>query len=373
MRYLRQKSLREVGQEGQDRLSNARVLVVGLGGLGSPVSMYLAAAGVGTLGLIDADRVDVSNLQRQIVFETADQGRHKAEVAAERLSLLNPEVQINFWNETLSSRNAVELLSLFDLVIDCTDSFEAKFLINDAAYKLGKPWVYAAANQFDGHVAWFSSRHQEPCYRCLIPRPPKARIRSCSETGVLGPWVGTVGSLQAHLAICGIVSGFDSKHPLFLSSGELILLDGKGAISTRSMKVPKNQNCLICSQQSEDVELDVLELGTFCESTSAQLELEPDDLKLFNGSFVDVRTHAEFSHRRIAGSLSFPLEELLKGSSVNLIEREKLVVYCSSGVRSLEAVRFLRDQGINARSLKGGLNRLLGGLPSGVSIEGLGV
>jgi molybdopterin/thiamine biosynthesis adenylyltransferase/rhodanese-related sulfurtransferase len=369
MRYSRQTSIRDVGPQGQEKLTRARVLVVGVGGLGSPVAMYLASAGVGTLGLIDSDQVDLSNLQRQIIFENEDQGRNKAEVAAERLSLLNPEVQVSFWREALTSRNVIGIISGFDLVIDCTDSFAAKFLINDAAYLVGVPWVYAAVNQFDGQVAWFSSKSEDPCYRCLLPHSPKASIRSCSETGVLGPWVGVVGSLQAHLAVCGIISGFDPAHPLFQRSAELMLLDGKGRVSVETRKIPKNSSCSVCSKVQKDVVLVSEESDTVCDRVAKGLEVDPMELPSQNAMYVDVRSPEEFAKMRISGALNLPLEGLLASPTIELKNVETVFVYCTSGIRSMEAVLSLRERGIDARSVRGGLSGVLKDFPSVLNIE----
>lgn len=237
-RYLRQMMLPELGFEGQERLQQARVLCVGAGGLGSPASLYLAAAGIGQLGLIDPDRVDETNLQRQILFGTSDVGVLKVEAARDRLVDLNPEVEIKIHPEALSETNATDILRQYDVIIDGTDNFPAKFLINDTAVKLGLPVVYGSVSQFEGRAAIFWAE-KGPCYRCMHPNPPQARIHSCAEAGVIGSLAGIIGSIQAMEAI-KLVAKLGT--PLV---GRLLVIDSL-SMSSQSFSIPKNSNCPAC-------------------------------------------------------------------------------------------------------------------------------
>lgn len=241
-RYARHIVLPGVGGAGQARLKQSAVLVVGAGGLGSPVLMYLAAAGVGRLGLVEMDRVDVSNLQRQVLFDTTTLGQHKAEVAKSRLESLNPHIQVEAHAERVTSENALRLLQPYDLVIDCTDNFPTRYLLNDACVLLDKPLVYGAIHQFEGQLSVF--HHQGgPCYRCLFPQPPRpGAVPSCAEAGVFGVLPGVIGSLMAAEAIKVLLGLGD------VLSGKLLLYDGLQARFHR-VGFPRRPDCPVCGEQ----------------------------------------------------------------------------------------------------------------------------
>ena len=242
-RYDRQIRLPEIRQEGQDKLLKVSVLCVGAGGLGSPALLYLAAAGVGQIGIVDFDRVDESNLQRQILFDTEAVGKPKVLEAARRLKALNPTIHIESYDEELNTRNAARLFPQYDVIIDGTDNFETKFLINDAAVKFGKPWVYGAIQGFDGQASVFNYKGG-PCYRCLYPEKPKGRIMNCAEGGVIGAVAGLIGVTQALQAI-QIISGHENFEPL---SGRLMTLDTR-TMHTRILALKKNPECAACGKK----------------------------------------------------------------------------------------------------------------------------
>jgi adenylyltransferase/sulfurtransferase len=359
-RFNRQIILPEVGKTGQERLKKARVLCVGVGGLGSPVSLYLAAAGVGTLGLIDPDIVDLTNLQRQILFRASDQGSSKVELAKKRLKELDPNIGVETYNEALSVQNAEHLFNKYDLIIDGTDNFSTKFLINDASCKRTIPMVYGAVNQFEGQVALFCGK-QGACYRCFHPKPPQAQIRNCAEAGVLGSVVGVVGSLQATLALEYLISQGEPQHPLCPQLGILTLIDLKGSWSIRSIQIPKNPNCPTCSRSPHEIQL-TSEPIDVCD-TGAQ-SIHPDKLQtmLLDQSLktyvLDVREEDEWREGHLKGAHFFPLSRIEKGELPEFPSRANMVVvYCQSGMRSEKAIQILSkaNEAHSFYNLKGGL------------------
>ncbi|MFH1157329.1 MAG: HesA/MoeB/ThiF family protein [Pseudomonadota bacterium] len=245
-RYSRQTLLPEIGDAGQERLAAARVLVVGAGGLGCPVLQYLAGAGIGTIGIIDPDTVDISNLQRQTLYKTEDAGSLKASLAKERLLQLNPGITMNAYPEELTDKNAPELFSGYDVIVDATDNFAAKFLIGDTAVKTGKPVVYGSVQGFDGQVSVFDAA-RGPCYRCLHPRLPTAPLPNRSEARVIGAMAGIVGSVQAMEAIKLVVND-SSFHPLI---GKLWMVNAL-TMETNVISIPKRRNCPACSLSSAE-------------------------------------------------------------------------------------------------------------------------
>lgn len=343
-RYSRQTLIPEIGLEGQERLDRARVLCVGVGGLGSPAALYLAAAGVGRLGLIDPDQVSVSNLQRQILFESSDEGSFKALTGAKRLTRLNPGITIQAYAQRLSSENVEELFENYDLILDGTDNFETRFLVNDAAFKLGIPVVYGAVNHLEGQVALFWAE-RGACYRCLQPAHPQAPIRNCAEAGVLGSVVGAIGSLQATLALQFLISGGDERHPLVPRFGELGLLDLGGRWNLRTLQVEKRPDCPTCSKSPEEIELR--------KQTSLSASL-----------VLDVRTSEEWASGHIVGAVHWPLHKLERGDfPAELESAAEVVVYCRAGARSMQAARILTERGVqDVRSLEGGIEAWAGGL-----------
>ncbi len=359
-RYSRHVILPEVGMEGQLKLKAARVLCIGAGGLGSPVALYLAAAGVGTLGVVDFDKVDYSNLQRQIIHGTPDVGRSKLESAKERLNALNPEVEVVTHEMAVSSQNALELFADYDLVVDGTDNFPTRYLVNDACVLSGKPNIYGSIYRFEGQASVFATA-DGPCYRCMFPEPPPpGLVPSCAEGGVLGILPGVVGTIQATEAVKVILG---AGEPLI---GRFLLFDAL-KMRFRELKVRKNPECPICGDHPTVTELidyeqfcGITPVGQDSETPSSSDVATVEELKTRldrKDSFLllDVREQREFEICRIPGSVLIPLGELpsrldeLKG-------RDDMIVHCKSGVRSGKAVALLRESGFaGARNLTGGI------------------
>lgn len=349
-RYHRQLVLPEVGVAGQERLREARVLIVGAGGLGSPVALYLAAAGVGTLGIADDDELDVSNLHRQVVHRTSDIGRSKAESAAAAIGALNPHVTVRTHAERVEMATAAALLAGYDLVIDGSDNYPTRYAINDACAELGKPWVYGSVERFSGQVSTFGVP-DGPCYRCLFPEPPApGSTASCDEIGVLGAIPGVIGSLQATEALKWIVG---AGEPL---SGTLLQLDLlRGRVS--AIRFSRRADCPVCGRPN----------GRGASRTGAvpeeppPFDIEPADLvtRLRDRDapvLLDVRETWEWDLARIPPARLLPLGEL-ETSLASLDTNREMVVYCHHGVRSRMAVSWLRMQGFRARNLAGGIDR----------------
>lgn len=363
-RYHRHIILPEVGEVGQRRLKSARVLCVGTGGLGSPVSMYLAAAGVGTLGLVDFDVVEFHNLQRQILHATPDVGRPKLQSARLRLSALNPGVKLQLHDGALSSSNALRIIRDYDVVVDGTDNFPARYLINDACVMLGKPEVYGAIFRFEGQASVFAT-HGGPCYRCVFPEPPPpGLVPSCAEAGVFGALPGVVGSIQATEAI-KLVLG--TGEPL---AGRLLVYDAL-RMTFRELRVRRNPQCPVCGDTPSIREL--IDYEVFCGAKPAETTPEPrvaaslsmeitaDELKsrLDGGervTLVDVREHYEHRIVNLPDSTLIPMGEVMARQQ-ELDPDEELIIYCHHGVRSLKVAAYLRHEGFDkARSLRGGID-----------------
>ena len=357
-RYARHLTLPEVGIEGQRKLKAARVLCVGAGGLGSPLALYLGAAGVGTLGLVDFDVVDVTNLQRQILHATADVGRPKLRSAADKLRAMNPYVALRTFETRLTRENAREILGGFDLVVDGTDNFATRYLVNDACVLLGKPNVYGSVFRFEGQASVFSTRGG-PCYRCLYPEPPPpGSVPSCAEGGVLGVLPGLVGMIQATEAVKLILG---KGEPLV---GRLLLVD---ALSMRfwELTLRRNPECPVCGDRPTVREL--VDYDEFCgvrgeapAPAGEELpEVQVEELKRRRDAgdgplILDVREPYEARICSLGGVL-IPLGEL-PARAGELDPSRELVVLCRSGVRSARAVAFLRQAGFGkARNLAGGI------------------
>ena len=363
-RYSRQTVLPEIGQLGQERISRAKVLCVGVGGLGSPSSLYLAAAGVGTLGLVDADQVSVSNLQRQVLFRSQDAGRKKTDVAQEQLRALNPEVLIQSHFSYLDASNVMDLISAYDIVIDGSDNFETKFLLNDVTVKLGIPLIYGSISGFEGQVALFSPP-KTSCFRCLHPRPPESKILNCAETGVIGSVAGIIGSLQALEAIKWIVSEGVTGHSLRPLLGTLWVIDASTGRS-RSYVIPKRPDCPICS-------LDPMSIRIQMEASVCQIQETPVSVvreRMATGSAIllDVREESEWKSGHIPDARHWPLSRLQRGELPSSEELEKdawIAVQCQAGARSKLAIDILAKNGFqNLRNLTGGINAwILAGFP----------
>lgn len=373
-RYSRQIRLDAVGVEGQTRLQNARVLVVGVGGLGAPVALYLAAAGVGTLGLIDPDVVDISNLQRQILFTSDDEGKPKVSAARKRLQALNPECLVEIYNEAFTAANAERIAARFDLLIDGSDNFSTKFLVNDVAHKLQMPNVYGAVDQFEGQVALFHSS-EGACYRCLFPQEPQAKVRNCAETGVIGSLVGVIGSLQATMALHWVIAGGRREHPLFPPVGQ-VLVTKVDSFEMFKFQVSKNSNCPTCSHAPETIEFSSPSQRESLCSTNLEVSWEEVRLHLQKGTglLVDVREKEEWEEWHFDGARHWPLSQLLEGiepgglfsEGGQGLEGKTLLFYCQHGIRSLQAVENLRDRvKLPLFSVAGGLESYDGFLVQG--------
>jgi len=358
LRYSRHLIMPEVGMEGQLKLKGAKVLLIGTGGLGAPLGLYLAAAGVGHIGLVDFDVVDFTNLQRQVTFGTSDVGKPKTEAARTRLTNLNPDIKVTVYETKLTSANALELLKDYDVVVDGTDNFPTRYLVNDACILLGKPNVYGSIFRFEGQVTVFGMP-DGPCYRCLYPEPPPpGLVPSCAEGGVLGVLPGIVGSLQALETIKLIIGKGD------LLEGRLVLFDAL-AMKFRELKLRKNQHCPMCGTPRKIHGL--IDYNEFCgirgeehaESDLHVPELTPRELKekLDRGEdifILDVREPHEYQICNLHGHL-IPLGELPRRVH-ELDSAREIVAHCKSGKRSAQAVDFLRQAGFRkVYNLRGGI------------------
>src|SRR2546429_3330407 len=357
LRYSRHLIMPEVGMDGQLKLKSAKVLCIGAGGLGSPLALYLGAAGIGTLGIVDFDVVDYTNLQRQIIHSTADVGRPKLDSAAEKLKAMNPFLNIRKFNTRLSSDNAIELFKEFDIIADGTDNFPTRYLVNDACVLTGKPNVYGAMFRFEGQASVFATK-EGPCYRCLYPEPPPpGLVPSCAEGGVLGILPGLVGLIQAAEAIKLILG---TGEPLI---GRLLLVDALG-MRFRELKLRKNPDCVVCGKDPTVTKL--IDYDEFCGLRGQEKpvsngvpEISVEELKRRLDAkedllILDVREPHEYQICNLNGHL-IPLNDLPK--RVNELDPGKeMVVHCRSGGRSTQAVEFLQKQGFTkAKNLTGGV------------------
>ncbi|WP_431680324.1 adenylyltransferase/sulfurtransferase MoeZ [Kitasatospora sp. KL5] len=359
-RYSRHLIIPDVGMAGQKRLKNAKVLCVGAGGLGSPALMYLAAAGVGTLGIVEFDTVDESNLQRQIIHGQSDVGRSKAESARDSVKEINPYVDVVLHEDRLDNSNVMEIFSGYDLIVDGTDNFATRYLVNDAAVLLGKPYVWGSIYRFDGQASVFWAEHG-PCYRCLYPEaPPPGMVPSCAEGGVLGVLCASIGSIQVTEAI-KLLAGVGE--PLV---GRLMIYDAL-EMQYRSVKVRKDPNCALCGDNPTVTEL--IDYEAFCgvvseeaqaaaagsTITSKQLKQWLDDEEdIF---LVDVREPNEYEIVSIPGATLIPKGEFLMGSALEKMPQDKkIVLHCKTGVRSAEVLAVLKSAGFaDAVHLGGGV------------------
>jgi adenylyltransferase/sulfurtransferase len=376
-RYSRHLIIPDVGMTGQKRLKNAKVLVVGAGGLGSPALLYLAAAGVGTLGIIDFDVVDESNLQRQVIHGQSDVGRSKAESARDSVEEINPYVEVVLHQERLDSTNAMEIFAPYDLVVDGTDNFATRYLVNDACVLLGKPYVWGSIYRFDGQASVFWAEHG-PCYRCLYPEPPPpGMVPSCAEGGVLGVLCASIGSIQVNEAI-KLIAGIGE--PLV---GRLKVYDAL-EMDYRDIKVRKDPECAVCGKNPTVTEL--IDYEAFCgaisdeaaeaakDSTISVKQLKElldarergeDDFLL-----VDVREPNEYEIVAIPGSVLIPKGEFLDGSALERLPQDRRVVlHCKSGARSAEALAVVKGAGFRDAVHVGGgvvawVNQIDPSLPS---------
>jgi sulfur-carrier protein adenylyltransferase/sulfurtransferase len=357
-RYSRHLIIPDVAMDGQKRLKNAKVLCVGAGGLGSPALMYLAAAGVGTLGIIDFDVVDESNLQRQVIHGQSDVGRSKAASARDSVREINPLIRVNTHEERLDSSNAMRIFADYDLVVDGTDNFATRYLVNDACVLLGIPYVWGSIYRFDGQASVFWAEHG-PCYRCLYPEPPPpGMVPSCAEGGVLGVLCSSVGSIQVTEAI-KVLTGIGD--PLV---GRLMIYDAL-EMTYRSVNVRKDPECPLCGKNPTITEL--IDYEAFCGTVSQQAQqaaagstITASELKALmdDGSeflLVDVREPAEWEIVRIPGAVLIPKGDL-PAKLAELPQNKPVITYCKTGVRSAEALALLKNAGFSdAMHVQGGV------------------
>jgi adenylyltransferase/sulfurtransferase len=360
LRYSRHLLIPEVGLEGQRKLKSSSALIIGTGGLGSPVSLYLAAAGIGHIGLVDYDVVDSSNLQRQVIHGTSTIGKLKVESAKAKLLDLNPDIQVDIYNEPYTSENALRIARDYDIILDGTDNFPTRYLTNDVAVFLGKPNVYASIYRFDGQVSVFYAK-EGPCYRCLFPEPPPpGLVPSCAEGGVLGVLHGTIGTLQATEAL-KVLLGIGE--PLI---GKLLLYNALD-MSFDFVKLKKNPNCRVCGPNADITEL--IDYEEFCGVPSHDHEegsagagkdmtvqelserIHTNHLKL-----LDVREPHELEISALPDAVNIPLGQLAARLS-ELDSADEMVIFCKSGSRSARGLELLASAGFRkVKNLKGGIN-----------------
>lgn len=359
-RYSRHLILPEVGMAGQKKICSTSVLCIGAGGLGSPIAMYLAAAGIGKLGLVDFDTVDFSNLQRQLLHGTADVGRPKAESARDTINDLNPNVEVVIHNTRLSSENALEIIGQYDIVVDGTDNFPTRYLTNDACVLLKKPNVYGSIFRFDGQASVFAPHLGGPCYRCLYPEPPPpGMVPSCAEGGVLGVLPGIIGCIQAtEILKLALAKGSSLIGRLLLFNA----LDMK----FKELKLRRDPQCPLCGEHATIHQL--IDYEQFCgiPAEPAVPDQNPDEVDVKDMKkalddpklgirVIDVREPDEYQIAKIQGVPLFPLS-LLPQRFTELDPNQQIYVHCKSGVRSMKALRFLREQGFKyVKSVKGGI------------------
>jgi adenylyltransferase/sulfurtransferase len=354
-RYSRHLIIPDVGMAGQKRLKNAKVLCVGAGGLGSPALMYLAAAGVGTLGILEFDVVDESNLQRQIIHGQSDIGRPKGESARDFVKEINPYVQVNLHPERLDSSNVFEIFSQYDLIVDGTDNFATRYLVNDACVLLGKPYVWGSIYRFDGQASVFWAEHG-PCYRCLYPEPPPpGMVPSCAEGGVLGVLCASIGSIQVNEAI-KLITGIGET-----LLGRLMVYDAL-EMTYRQVRIRKDPNCAVCGENPTVTEL--IDYEAFCGTISeeaaeaakdstisvVQLKemLEAREAGDIDFVLIDVREPNEFEIVSIDGAVLIPKGQFLDGSALEQLPNDKqIVLHCKVGGRSAEALAVVKGAGFS--------------------------
>lgn len=360
LRYSRHLLIPEVGLEGQRKLKNSSALIIGTGGLGSPVSLYLAAAGIGRIGLVDYDVVDSSNLQRQVIHGTATIGKLKVESARDKLIDLTPDIQVDVYNEPFTSDNALRIAANYDIILDGTDNFPTRYLTNDVAVFLGKPNVYASIYRFDGQASVFYAK-EGPCYRCLFPEPPPpGLVPSCAEGGVLGVLPGTIGTIQATEAL-KVLLGIGE--PLI---GKLLLYNALD-MTFDFVKLKKNPNCRVCGPNADIKEL--IDYEEFCGvpshdheegSAGAGLDITVQELaervKTNHLKLLDVREPHELEISALPNATNIPLGQLAARLS-ELNTADEMVIFCKSGGRSARGLELLASAGFKkVKNLKGGIN-----------------
>ncbi len=361
-RYARHLVLPEVGIKGQEKIKEGKVLVVGAGGLGSPALMYLAAAGVGTIGIIDFDKVEENNLQRQIIHDSKNIGINKTESAKISINNINPNVEVETYNEKLDSKNALKIIKKYDVVVDGSDNFPTKYLLNDACVLLEKPLVYGSIFRFEGHTTVFNY-DGGPCYRCLFPNPPpRDAVPSCAEAGVLGVLPGVIGAIQATEALKIILGIGDTL------SGRFLVYDAL-SMAFRELKLSKNRNCPICGESPRIKEL--MDYEQFCnmkeeeESSLEEDEISVGQLKNMIDEhedfvLIDVREEYEWDICKIEGAKLIPMSQIMNeniGVLENIEKDKKIVLHCHTGARSAAVLQILKNKGFkNLKNLVGGID-----------------
>ena len=352
-RYSRQIVIPQIQASGQERIGNAKVLCIGAGGLGSPALMYLAAAGVGTIGIVDFDTVDETNLHRQVLYGQSDIGKKKVDVAKSKIEESNPLVSVTTYPVRVNPSNVLEIMAGYDIVIDATDNFATRYLINDAAVLLNKPYVWGSVNRFDGQAAVFWSA-LGPCYRCLHPEPPApGTVQNCADAGVLGVLCASIASIQVNEVIKAI-TGIGE-----LQIGKLMIYEALEAEHSK-IDIHKNPLCVICGENPTQVSL-LENYESFCGVASAP-EISVEDLKkkiAANDDFIliDVREPDEFASSRIPGSVLIPKAHFFDATALDLLPRDKeIILHCRSGVRSAHCLAIIQGAGfMNSRHLGGGI------------------
>ena len=352
-RYSRQIVIPQIQESGQERIRNAKVLCIGAGGLGSPALMYLAAAGVGTIGIVDFDTVDETNLHRQVLYGQSDIGKKKVDVAKSKIQESNPLVSVVVYPVRINPSNVLEIMAGYDIIIDATDNFATRYLINDAAVLLNKPYVWGSVNRFDGQAAIFWSS-LGPCYRCLHPTPPApGTVQSCADAGVLGVLCASIASIQVNEVIKAI-TGIGE-----LQIGKLMIYEALEAEHSK-IDIHKNPQCVICGENPTQVNL-LENYESFCGVASAP-EISVEDLKkkfAANDDFIliDVREPEEFASSRIPGSVLIPKAHFFDATALDLLPRDKeIILHCRSGVRSAHCLAIIQGAGfMNSRHLGGGI------------------
>ena len=352
-RYSRQIVIPQIQASGQERIGNAKVLCIGAGGLGSPALMYLAAAGVGTIGIVDFDTVDETNLHRQVLYGNSDIGKKKVDVAKSKIEESNPLVSVTTYPVRVNPSNVLEIMAGYDIVIDATDNFATRYLINDAAVLLNKPYVWGSVNRFDGQAAVFWSS-LGPCYRCLHPEPPApGTVQNCADAGVLGVLCASIASIQVNEVIKAI-TGIGE-----LQIGKLMIYEALEAEHSK-IDIHKNPLCVICGENPTQVSL-LENYESFCGVASAP-EISVEDLKKKFAAdddfiLIDVREPDEFASSRIPGSVLIPKAHFFDATALDLLPRDKeIILHCRSGVRSAHCLAIIQGAGfMNSRHLGGGI------------------
>jgi adenylyltransferase/sulfurtransferase len=355
-RYARHFILPEVGIEGQTKIRNAKVLIVGLGGLGSPAALYLAAAGIGTLGFIDKDGVELSNLQRQIIHTTRDIGKFKVQSATDKIHLLNPHVEVKTYAAYITTKNALEIIAGYDIVVDGTDNYPTRYLLNDACVFLKKTMVYGSIFRFEGQVAVFENGENTPCYRCIYPQPPPpSLVQNCAEAGVLGVLPGIIGTLQATEVLKCILKTGKTL------AGKILCVDTL-QMRFETMNIARDVNCVVCGDNPNQTQL--INYEQFCNPALSQKNMI-EEITVFalqkkiaqKEEFIllDVRQPEEYAIANLKGVL-IPLHELSRRYA-ELEKSKEIIIHCHHGIRSANAVQFLQQVGFtNVKNLAGGID-----------------